>query len=81
MSGAWRTAGCGASLEAIGPAAAPVLAKALAHPDSETRALAADALAGIGPPAVESLPALLEALKDQDVNQRCHRSHSTVEPI
>jgi HEAT repeat protein len=49
----------------IGPAAIPLLQKALAHDSPQVRARAADALAAIGPPAKDALPDLRKLLADK----------------
>jgi HEAT repeat protein len=46
------------ALGAVGPAAVPVLAELLTHPDPEVRITAVTALGEIGPPARDAVPAL-----------------------
>lgn len=55
------------ALATVGPEAIPALAPALKHEDAAYRAIAAAALALIGPEARAALPMLLESMQDKDV--------------
>jgi HEAT repeat protein len=53
------------ALSRIGPASVPKLIPVLKHPRATVRALAAGALAEMGPPAREACPQLIEALRGE----------------
>ncbi len=55
------------ALASVGPSAVPALAKALKKRDGQARANAIDALTQLGPKAKEAVPALIDALADDDV--------------
>lgn len=56
----------GKALTGIGPAAMPELLRLLAHDDRFVRMTAVSALGNLGPQAIDALPALNEALLDED---------------
>jgi hypothetical protein len=60
----------GKALAAIGPASIPALLELLAHEDRFVRMTAAQALGTMEPPAQDAIPALNNALSDQDEHVR-----------
>jgi CubicO group peptidase (beta-lactamase class C family) len=61
-----------AALAQVGPAEIESRISALRNPDADVRRNAAEALAGLGPRAVEAVPALVAALNDPDIGVRWH---------
>lgn len=58
---------CACALRGIGRAAVPMLLRALANGDVEGRKAAAGELQNVKPQPPEAIPALIEALKDEDI--------------